>query len=363
LTAELDKRYKQEVELEARGNEADVFFVTDRQTNEKRVIKFYRKGINPKTEIMELMKSLDSSFVVRQYSYGISEGRTYEVMEQADGSLAELISKRKFSQSDLPTVIGQLTQAVSYLHGLTPQIVHRDLKPDNILVRNKDPLKLILADFSFASSIEGGSRVATTLHRTLRYAAPEAAYGDISPAADWWSVGMIIAELAASCHPFAGYDEKTVLIHLGGKKLIPLDNISDPRVKLLCQGLLIYDQPVRWGKNEIERWLAGDTSLKAPVDVVPRQDGSNTDELRASRPYLIGSKECWTARELAAALSANWDLACKDVGRFQMLYDWLKDQLGNQNAARALHDLSDGPNIQQMDITVKDTLRGRQTIA
>jgi serine/threonine protein kinase len=356
LPTELEGKYQVERQLETRGNEADLLVVVDRQTNEKNVIKLYRKGIRPKPEIMELIKSLDRNFIIGQFSYGISDGYAYEIMELAECSLADLMGTIQCSQTDLYSIVEQLTKAVSYLHGLTPPIVHRDLKPDNILVRDRESLKLVLADFSFASLIEGGSRVATTRHRTPMYSAPEADAGDISPAADWWSIGMIIAELAIGRHPFTGCDDRAVSIHIVNRKPIPLSGISDPRVMLLCQGLLVYEQSQRWGLREIQSWLDGDTTLQVPLEDFSQKEAKSLGELRATRPYKFGSHDCWTARELAAAMCANWDLACRDISRYQMLHDWLKDHLSDHNIVRGLEDLVDGSGFRHLDVGVKVSL-------
>lgn len=351
LPATLASRYQIEEQLPTRGVEADLFVTLDRESNTKRVIKLYRYKFRPKSETMELMQTLDSLFVIRQFEHGFSDGHAYEVMEWAEGgSLADLMQPgHPFSQAQLFDVICQLHQAISYLHQLPNPLVHRDLKPDNILVRQREPLQLVLGDFSFASLLVGGSRVATTKDRTILYAALEAAEGDISKAADWWSFGMIIAELSMGRHPFADCEEQAVRIHLNNRKPLPLDGISDPNIKKLCQGLLVYDQKLRWGANEIQRWLDSDSTLHVPVESLPERGNERGGELRASRPYLVGNDECWTAQELAVALCGQWDVACRDIQRYNMLHDWLKDQLGHQNAVRYLEDISEIPENRQVD--------------
>lgn len=352
LSPELSHRFSIDYQLDTRGSEADLLIVTEKQTGEKRAFKLYRKNFQPKPENMRLMSSLDQRYVVRQVEYGISEGLAYEVMELAEGSLADLIQNGQVTSQQLPTLIGQLAEAVSYLHGLVPPLIHRDLKPDNILVRTAEPFQLILADFSFASLLTEGSRALSTKHRTIAYAAPEAAAYDISRGSDWWSIGMIIAEIASGKHPFKGLDERTIENHLYHRKLVPLTAVIDERLRLLCQGLLTHDQKQRWGQKEVERWLSGDTTLEAKGYFETGNAEPTVDRTRAVKPYRLGNRECWTAKDLAAAFCENWDMAERDIARFQMLYEWLRVDLADHNLARTLHDLSDGP-LKQMPDTVK----------
>jgi eukaryotic-like serine/threonine-protein kinase len=51
---------------------------------------------------------------------------------------------------------GQLTDLLSYLHGQSPPVIVRDLKPDNILVNERNQIKLI--DFGIARSLETDSK-------------------------------------------------------------------------------------------------------------------------------------------------------------------------------------------------------------
>ncbi len=76
-------RYRIERELSTRGNEADLFVVRPLQKGDDTpvVVKLYRAGIEPKEEVLTRIAALDGQHVIRQIDHGVSEGRSYEVIE------------------------------------------------------------------------------------------------------------------------------------------------------------------------------------------------------------------------------------------------------------------------------------------
>ena len=63
------------------------------------------------------------------------------------GSLESVAPRLSMEQVKL--AIRQILNALRYLHGQGQ--IHRDIKPTNILVRNEDPLELVVADFGLVS--------------------------------------------------------------------------------------------------------------------------------------------------------------------------------------------------------------------
>ena len=355
LPPALSERFEIIRELHTRGNEADLLMVRNRQDGKSVVIKLYRRGIEPKPEVMALLAKASHDFVVKQLEHGSSGGRAFEVMELAEGTLTDLLVEHKDRSLTLKHIffiVQELAGSLSYLHALAPPVIHRDLKPDNILMRTRRPLKLVLTDFGIASILEHGSRVASSLNRTELYAAPEAGAGDVSAGLDWWSLGMIVVEAASGQHPFAGVAQRAIDIHYVNRRPIPLEKVADPWVKLLCQGLLCYDQKQRWGQAEVRRWLNNDRSLAAPEDSKPRGEGGD----RASSAYRIGSAECWTLKELAADFAANWEEAVKRFARRSDIQRWLDEALHDQNALNRFIDLQDDKAYQPLDGATKLSL-------
>src|SRR5262249_35018021 len=87
----------------------------------------------------------------------------------------------------------QLLDAVHAVHAAGT--VHRDLKPANLLVDATG--RVTIVDFGFASTTRARSQWARDgAWGSLAYMAPEAMLGRSGPASDWYSVGVVLYEMA-----------------------------------------------------------------------------------------------------------------------------------------------------------------------
>ncbi|MGA8043044.1 MAG: TonB family protein [Terracidiphilus sp.] len=115
----------------------------------------------------------------------------YVVMEYADEVLSSLLPERPLTAREMREMLQPILDVLAYLHG--HGIVHAHLKPSNILVV-EDQLK-ISADSLCLANTSAPRPAATSI-----YDAPEVTLGGISPAADLWSLGVMIVE-ALTQHP------------------------------------------------------------------------------------------------------------------------------------------------------------------
>ncbi|MGE0141817.1 MAG: tetratricopeptide repeat protein [Planctomycetota bacterium] len=140
--------------------------------------------------------------IVEIYDFGSADGEHFFAMELVDGQPLHLCAQR-FHRADLAVeLVEQVVDALAHAH--EAGLVHRDVKPANILVRENG--SATLADFGLASD---ESRPSLTRDGgflgTLDYASPEQLAGErVDARTDLFSVGVVLAELLAGRHPFAG---------------------------------------------------------------------------------------------------------------------------------------------------------------
>eukprot|EP00026_Physarum_polycephalum_P013029 Phypoly_transcript_13389.p1 GENE.Phypoly_transcript_13389~~Phypoly_transcript_13389.p1 ORF type:complete len:343 (+),score=67.99 Phypoly_transcript_13389:2-1030(+) len=159
-----------------------------------------QKGLEgfPLTSLREikilLMCKHPSIVDVREVVIG-NDNSFYIVMEFVEHDIKDLMSRmdRKFTLSEIKTLMHQLLSAIAFLH--ENWVIHRDLKTSNLLYSNSGQLKV--ADFGLAKCFPMRSYTPTVV--TLWYRAPELLLGQekYSPALDMWSIGCIFAELVS----------------------------------------------------------------------------------------------------------------------------------------------------------------------
>jgi serine/threonine protein kinase len=130
----------------------------------------------------------------------------YLAVEYVDGpSLEEVVSERgAVPAGDLHSVAVGVAAALTAIHGAG--VIHRDLKPSNVLLSLGLP-KVI--DFGIARALEVTSQHTRTdqMVGTVSYMAPErldSTLGEITPAADIFAWGAVVAYAGAGRSPFRG---------------------------------------------------------------------------------------------------------------------------------------------------------------
>ncbi|MEU5991580.1 serine/threonine-protein kinase [Spirillospora sp. NPDC047418] len=318
LPAVLAERYATVAELPVQGAESDLLLVRD-AAGDAYVVKIFRRGYRADGDVWAKLPALDSPNVLRILETGHADGRDYEVTPYVpDGNLRALMQEGPLGDAAVGEAAAQLAAGLSALH--RAGIVHRDLKPENVLVMAAAPLRLVIADFGLSKVLDQ-SVVFASSSRTLAYAAPESLSGQVSPARDWWSLGMIVRELATGRAPFQGLSETVVVDHLA-TRAVSADDVADPRLRMLCRGLLTRDPRKRWTGEQVQEWLDGGSP---PVAEESAQAETGTGLPFKGRRYARRD-------ELARALVENWDHAAQYFfGRgesgeaWRSLREWLAD--------------------------------------
>ncbi|MGH8881036.1 MAG: protein kinase domain-containing protein, partial [Stackebrandtia sp.] len=281
------------------GGEADIYLVTA-STGEQRVLKLYREGIRVDAKVRQLLPGLTQKLrhAVSVFEIGQDDGRDYEIQEYLP--LGRIDAARNWSGEQIATIVKQITETLAALHA--QGIVHRDLKPGNILLRDDNAPTIAITDFGISRILDQTRDFTDRRHGTVSYAPPEAQIDMpvVSAAWDWWSLGVLVRELASDA-PIAAVSDPVLQFRIVTGD-IDLSMVADQRCRLLCQGLLQRDPGRRWTATEIRAWLVGDSPPAPPdpsiADSRLRDDGTPT----------VWPEVTFTGEpELAEAIGKDWE--------------------------------------------------------
>ena len=148
--------------------------------------------------------------LVRVHGHGRTAAWSWLAMEHVPGGNLAMRLGQPLPRALALSLLRQAAEALAQLHG--QGLVHRDVKPANFLLREDG--SLVLGDFGLA--VEAGSveaeRAPGALHGTPRYVAPEQLQGaPAQPAADVYSLGVLLVEMLCGRPPFPGETLEEVL--------------------------------------------------------------------------------------------------------------------------------------------------------
>lgn len=205
-------------------------------TDVKLVERFYREA--------RLAQSIPHPLICPVYDFGEVDGVHYLTMPYIEGTpLDQLVgSDRPWPERRAAELVRRLALAVQALH--QRQVIHRDLKPHNIILRAND--EPVLVDFGLARAL-GEAQHLTSKGNTLgtpAYMAPEqidSKLGQPGPAADVYSLGVILYELLTGCRPFEADNLMSLFFQVLNEPPPVLSSRCpglDSRLEALCQKAL-----------------------------------------------------------------------------------------------------------------------------
>ncbi|WP_159048732.1 serine/threonine-protein kinase, partial [Streptomyces sp. NRRL F-4489] len=198
------------------------------------------------------------------------DGRPWIVMELVEGpSLADRLASAGPLAPDEAARIGRaLLGALRAAHARG--VLHRDIKPANVLL--EDGGRVVLTDFGIAQ-LPGATTLtdAGGFVGSPEYTAPERMAGrDAGPAADLWSLGVLLCAALTGATPFRR-DTMAGVLHAVVYEDIELPVGVGPLAEVV-RGLLERDPRRRLDVDAAERMLSGAHGGGFPVDP-PRGGG------------------------------------------------------------------------------------------
>jgi len=151
-----------------------------------------------------LLRELDHPRIPR-FIASFQEGRgvgtrLYLAQEFVDGdSLADVLKRRKFTETESKDVARQVLRILVDLHGRVPTLIHRDVKPANV-IRRPDG-SLVLVDFGAARTLANESTHRATLVGTYGYMPPEQLGGTVDATSDLYALGATLVHLVSGKSP------------------------------------------------------------------------------------------------------------------------------------------------------------------
>lgn len=204
-----------------------------------------------------LLLDLNHPCIPRVRDFFVEEGRHYLVMDFIEGrTLGEVLEKegniagvngaRGVSEARARSWAQQVCSVLSYLHRQSPPIIFRDLKPSNIMVTDKDEVKLI--DFGIARTFQQSPR-SSTIIMTIGYAPPEQLHGRPEPRSDIYALGATLHRVLT--HHDAANNKPTIFAFPPVRTLRPDVSVAFEQV---IARALESNLEARWpGAAEMER--------------------------------------------------------------------------------------------------------------
>jgi hypothetical protein len=336
----------------ATGGESTVYLCHDVRTGEEYALKIYNSdrvaGNWLPLDSAQYHEHFPEEHTVRILERDRYGRRCYELMEHCPaGTLKDLLDQR----GPLPTeqvieIARQLSEALATLSPL----LHGDLKPSNVLVRTVDPLNVVLTDFGL--TIDQGDRTHVTnvgRQGTVAYLGPGDAH-QRNAQSDWWALGMTLLDLVLGYNFFNRPDGRAMqnaeIEAFMARQSIPLEDVPDPRLRLLLAGLLTRDPSDRWNIDQVRRWFAGESPPVAEragsTAVTPTTGWTQRTSVF---PVDLGKRTYTDTAAVARALRDHWEEATDRIGagaEINGVLDWLQDTVRDAPIRRLRSAARDG---------------------
>ncbi len=304
------EKYKVIEPLSVSTGEADLYICKYMDT--EYVVKIYRRQRAVKSEVIEVLKSINSPFVASLFDTGIYNNMPFEVLPYyRNGSL----KGRKYSVAELKkSIIPCINEALRILH--KNNIIHKDLKPSNIMLMD-DGKSVAIIDFGISSVVDEGNTVLVTkTGMTPDYSAPETFRNLFLEESDYYSFGITLYELFCGYTPYKNMNAEEIARYTAVQR-IPFPKDMPQELQDLISGVTYFDitnrnkkenPNRRWTYEEVLNWCSG------TKQIIPGE-ATAVDSYNTIPAYTFLGKSYRDIPELITALASNWNDGKKQLYR------------------------------------------------
>lgn len=234
----------QSLELISNDKSKLIYVSTNTETNERVVLKLYKKTDYKETQFEELKKIVEFSSLnknsnlikIHYIDNGIYDDIIYYIVEMEyieDKSLESLLEIKNFNENEALRIIKQLIDGLNELHRLN--IVYKNLSADKIFLNEDGTLKLDPTGYI------------DKYNQNIKYISPEQASDKpINKTSDIYSIGIILYEMINKELPFVWENGKEELYKSMTQEFyIGKDKCSDNVVSIL-ENCLYVDSAERY---------------------------------------------------------------------------------------------------------------------
>jgi serine/threonine-protein kinase len=284
-----------------RGGMGTVYLGRDRVTSKRVAVKLIHAGICDESGIRRFLREAavvssvkDPAIVMTNHLDVSEEGQLYQVMDYVEGiTLQERLLRGFYPVGPGARICAVIAKALAAAHQVG--IVHRDIKPANVMLTAKAPGVRVL-DFGISKLVNDTAQAQVTegqhLIGTPSYMAPEQIRNpsEVTPAADVYSLGVVLFEALTGNRPFPGKSAGAILDAHLHERPPPLTGVPE-RLATLVARCLDKDPAARPEAKELVAVMtevadaagapAADDILT--TDLVSVDDTASMETLDASR--------------------------------------------------------------------------------
>ncbi|KAG1713223.1 hypothetical protein DVH05_000943 [Phytophthora capsici] len=273
------------------GGYAEVKLCKEKESGKLFAMKFISRDVMKKDKLGKQSKldDIKREIAIMKKLHHPNVLRLYEVMDDPKMNKLFLVleymkhgdmlsfQKKKHPQGmlenlrdrDLHSVFLQVILGLAYLH--EQKIVHGDIKPQNLLVGDKDVVKI--ADFGISQSLYGSKQKIADVAGTPAFMSPEMCSGEeySGQLADVWALGATIFMLKFGNPPFLAKSAMQMFERIQNDPLV-FPSAIDPLLAHLLNGMLTKSPQKRLTLLDVmvHPWVTKNEKHSVALDAVNR---------------------------------------------------------------------------------------------